>query len=250
MGEVSTPRRTLALPRALERLLDELVVVARVDPAAVFAEARKRGIPVSGDDTVAQIASLRRCHPTVLDPLAASYVSGSALGAGVQGFVTNLGGAITLPIAIPADTVGTLAWIVRATSGVMNAYGFDTETEQGAAQLRLGLLVAAGVNSLTLDGGGRVVVRELSRQLLRGAPGNPIGVAVARRLAERFGTRAAARRLSRAVPLVGGVVGAGLNVTMVRVMANRTRAHYRQLLVDWQANQGRYGDGLDVVIDL
>jgi len=133
--------------------------------------------------------------------------------------------------------VGSLAWMVRATSGVKGAYGFETESEEGAAQLRVGLSIAAGVNRVTVEG-TQVLVTTLSRRLaerqaaahwahyLRGP--------VSRTLADRM----IAGRLPRLIPVVGGVVGAGMNVAMVRTVGGRARRHYRDLLLQWQRNQG------------
>jgi hypothetical protein len=145
--------------RGLERALEHLVATARVDPRKVLAEAHQRGLPIAGRDVYEQVASLRRLPPERLDPLAAGYVRANSLVACAQGFVTGLGGLASLPVALSADTVGALYWIVRATSGVMNAYGFETDSDAGAAQLRVGLLVALGVNSVAVEG-TRVVVQQ------------------------------------------------------------------------------------------
>jgi hypothetical protein len=41
------------------------------------------------------------------------------------------------------------------------------------------------------------------------------------------------------VPVLGGVIGGGINVAMVRAMGVRTRRHYRDLLVHWQQSGTR-----------
>ncbi|CAN5385578.1 hypothetical protein BH23ACT7_BH23ACT7_22440 [soil metagenome] len=240
-GLMESPRnfggRAGGAGRAVTRLLDELVLRARVPAADVVAEAVKRGLPLSGSTASEALASLRWCAPAALDPLARSYVSSNALAAGAQGFVANLGGAITMPVSIPADTVGMLAWMVRATSGVMGAYGFETETEHGAAQLRVGLLVASGVSKLTLEG-TQVLVAHLSRQLLDRAAAERLNAYLTGQVTRRVGGGLVRGRLPRAVPVVGGAIGAGVNLTMVRAMGGRARAHYRGLLEEWQRNQG------------
>ncbi|MDP8969174.1 MAG: EcsC family protein [Actinomycetota bacterium] len=223
--------------RAVGRLLDDVVTRACVDPEDVVVEAAKRGLPVRGADASQQLASLRWCAPAALDPLARSFVASNALVAGLQGFVANLGGAVALPVALTTDTVGTLAAMVRATSGVMGAYGFETETQQGAVQLRLGLLIGLGVSRLTLQG-TQVLVGHLSAQLLDRIAAEQLTAALSGHLSRRLGTDLVRRRLPRAVPVVGGAIGGGVNVAMVRAMGGRARAHYRRLLVDWQHNQG------------
>lgn len=214
MGESRLSAGGAGVGRVVNRLLDELVERARVDAADIVAEARQRGIAVSGDDAGAQLASLRRHRPEVLDPLATSFVSANLRTAGIQGFIANVGGAITLPVAVSADTVGMLALLVRTTSGVMGSYGFESETTEGRTDLRLGLLVAAGVNRLTVRG----------------------TTALGTELARRLGFRMTRQRVAKAVPLVGGAIGAGINMAMIRTLGRRSQRHYRDLLIEWQSN--------------
>jgi hypothetical protein len=223
--------------RGVERVLEQLVGSARTDPRRVVAEASQRGLPVAGRDVYEQVFSLRRLPPQALDPLAASYVRANSLVAGAQGFVTSLGGIAALPVSLSADTIGALYWIVRATSGVMNAYGFETETEEGAAQLRVGLLVALGVNSVAVEG-TRVFVQHLSQQLLSTPYSQQLLVAGGRQIAGRLVSGGVRSRAARAVPLVGGAIGGAVNLGMVRAIGGRTRQHYRDLLVQWQHHRG------------
>lgn len=241
------PIQGSAVSRALDRAIEHLIAVARTDPAEVVADARARGLPIKGTTVEEQVASLRECDVSQLDKLAAGYITANANAAAVQGFVANLGGVLVLPVAAPADTIGTLAWIVRATSGVMTAYGFETETSQGRMQLRVGLLAAAGVTSLATEG-GRIGVRQLATQILGGQRSDRLVGAVTRAIAKRFGLRLARGRFTKAVPLVGGAVGAGLNLALVRGTAGRARAHYRGLLLDWQRNSGVAADGGVIVL--
>lgn len=226
-----------SVTHAIGRMLEEIIERARVPPEHIVAEAAKRGLPMSGTKVSDQLAGLRFCAPAQLDPLARQYITSSALTAGAQGFVANLGGAATLALSLPADTLATLAATVRATSGVMGSYGFETETEAGAAQLRVGLLVAAGVSMVTVEG-AQVLVARLSQQLLQRAAAKRLEVALTGHISRRLATGFFWGHLPRAVPVVGGVIGGGVNAGLVRAMSGRARAHYRSLLVQWQRNRG------------
>ncbi|HUH07623.1 MAG TPA: EcsC family protein [Egibacteraceae bacterium] len=220
----------------LARTLDRLIEAAQTRPATVLNEAAKRGIPLYGHDAAEALASLRLRPVIQLDPLASSFIRSNALIAGAQGFATNVGGVLTLPIALPADTVGSLALIVRATSAVMNSYGFETETEDGAVNLRIGLLAAAGVNKVLVSG-TNILVSELSSRAILHPSGRELAGALTRSVADGLGRRLTHRQLARAAPIVGGAVGAGVNIALVRATAGRARRHYRDLLLQWQANQ-------------
>jgi hypothetical protein len=226
-----------SVTRSLNQMLDEIIDRSRVPPEHIVAEATKRGLPMAGTKVSDQLASLRFCASAQLDPLAGQYITSSALAAGVQGFVANLGGAATLALSLPADTIATLAATVRATSGVMGSYGFETETEAGAAQLRVGLLVAGGVSMVTVEG-TQVLVARLSQQLLERAAAKRLQAALTGQISRRLTAGFFWGRLPRAVPLAGGVIGGSVNAGLVRVMGGRARAHYRGLLIQWQRNQG------------
>lgn len=224
--------------QGFERVLEHFVTTARVDPERVVAEARRQGIPVSGNDIPDQLYSLRSAPVRVLDPVALAVVRTHTLVAGAQGFVTGMGGIAALPLTLSADTVGALYWVVRSTSGVMNAYGFDTYSEEGLANLRVGLLLAMGVDSVSL-GGQRVVVGRLSQQFLSTPRSQQLLVAGGRQLARKLSMGATRNRAAaRAVPLVGGAIGGAINAGMVRGVSRRAAWHYRGLLAEWQRHQG------------
>jgi hypothetical protein len=218
-------------------MLEEIIERARVPPEHIVAEAEKRGLPMSGTKVRDRLEGLRFCAPAQLDPLARQYITSSALAAGVEGFVANLGGAVTTALALPADTAATLAASVRAASGVMGAYGFETETEVGAAQLRVGLLAAAGVSIVTVDG-TKVLLTQLSRQALERAAAERLEAALTGQISRRLAAGFFWERLPRVLPVVGGVIGGGVNAGLVQTMGSRARAHYRGLLVQWQRNRG------------
>lgn len=226
-----------SVTRAVARMLDEIIERSWVPPEHVVAEAEKRGLPMSGTKVSDRLAGLRFCAPAQLDPLAQQYITSSALAAGMQGFVTSLGGAATLALALPADTAATLAAAVRATSGVMGSYGFETGTEVGATQLRIGLLAATGVSMATVEG-TQVLVTRLSQQFLERAAAKRLEAALTGQISRRLAAELFWRRLPRALPLVGGVIGGGINAGLVHTMGGRARAHYRGLLIQWQRNRG------------
>lgn len=227
-----------ASPRGFERVLEHFIAAATIDPERVVTEALRRGVPVTGDDVTARVTSLRRQPVHVLDPVASAFVRANCIVAGAQGFVTGLGGLGTLPIALSADTVGALYWVVRATSGVMNAYGFETASDEGVARLRVGLLLAMGIDTVDVAG-RRVRLERVGRQVLSTPYSQQLLAAGGRRLARRMGTGALRGRAARAVPLVGGAVGGAINVGLVRGVGRRAQLHYRGLLVEWQEHARR-----------
>lgn len=220
-----------SIARWVENSLDKLIETVGVDPASVLDEARHRGLPVSGDTLSAQLQSLQEQPIKRLDRLARSYIRSNAQIAAAQGFVTGLGGFITLPVTVPADTVGFLVWLIRASSGAMYSYGFESETEEGAVQLRLGLLASTGVSQVTVAG-SNVLVSSLAKQVMTRPYRDAVVRATIRAIAKKVGVTLTHRHFAKAVPLLGGVINGSVNGGLVYGFGRRAQSHYRELLLD------------------
>ena len=130
--------------------------------------------------------------------------------AGAQGFLTNLGGLATMPVAIPAN-IGGLALIqCRLVAAIAHLRGYDLDDPRVRDAVLAALL-------------GEERLHELVRR--KKLPGTPMALAtapvhdpdldtiVANEVAGELMTRIAGKRLAytvgRRTPIVGGVVGAG-----------------------------------------
>lgn len=150
---------------------------------------------VEHDDEVRAVSSLIEWHVRL---------------AGAQGFVTNVGGLATMPVAVPAN-IGGLAMIqCRMVAALAHLRGHDVTDPRVRNAVLTTLL-------------GEEKVHELVRESR--LPGPPMAVAtapvhdpdldglVANEVAGELMARVAGKRLAYAVgrrtPVVGGVVGAG-----------------------------------------
>lgn len=139
-----------------------------------------------------------------------------------SGFLTGLGGFVTLPVALPANVVGFTLVGARMAAAVASARGYDVARDD----VRTAVL-------LTLVGGditGPVARLGVARpgQLTQAALGELdagslalLNRAVAFRLLVLVGRRGMAR-LGRAIPLAGGMAGAGLDAWGLRRVAAET----------------------------
>ena len=135
--------------------------------------------------------------------------------AGAAGFVTNLGGVLTLPIALPANFLGTAAVQMRLIAKIASARGYDVGSDEVKAFVFACLLGNAAVDALK-DAGVRVGMRLGPVMLQR------LNQTVLTRLLTRFGTMGAAN-LTKVVPLLGGVVGGGLDAVSTRVVGRMAK---------------------------
>ena len=135
--------------------------------------------------------------------------------AGVQGFVTNLGGIAALAVAMPANVVGVTLVQCHLVAGIAHLRGYDLED----ARVRNGILACML---------GEDEVRDLVRT--SSFPSSPMGIAtspvhdpvldemISREVTTDIFARTAGRRavtmVGRRVPLLGGVVGGGSDALM------------------------------------
>jgi hypothetical protein len=129
--------------------------------------------------------------------------------AGVQGFLTNIGGLVTMTVTVPANISGLALIQCRMVAGIAHVRGYDLADPRTRAAILACLL-----------GEERILKMVKNRSL----PGTPMEIAAApvhdpkldrllgSEVATELVTRAAGKRLAttvgRRVPIVGGVVGA------------------------------------------
>ncbi|MCW2855768.1 MAG: hypothetical protein JWR52_1383 [Marmoricola sp.] len=149
-------------------------------------------------------------HPGDLPGAIHDVIENHVRYAGAQGFVTNLGGLVTMALTIPTNITGLALLQCRMVAGIVHLRGYDLEDPRTRAAILACLL-----------GEERVLAMVKRREL----PGTPMELATAlvhdvtldRQLANEVAseliTRAAGKRVAtavgRRVPVVGGFVGAG-----------------------------------------
>jgi hypothetical protein len=130
--------------------------------------------------------------------------------AGAQGFLTNLGGLVTMTVLVPANVTGLALIQCRMVAGILHLRGYDLADKR----VRNAILA-------TMLGEERLL-RLIKRKRL---PGTPMALAtapvhdpslddvLANEVASELFTKVAGKRIAttvgRRVPVVGGLVGAG-----------------------------------------
>lgn len=214
----------------VEQSLDRVIEMGTVAPRSVLEEADKRGLTVRGEHPEDRLRSLRENRLRDLDRMARSYIRTYTQLGSAQGFVTGLGGVITLPVTVPTDVAAYLMWIVRVNSAVMQTYGFESETEEGRAMLRLGLAAGLGVNKLSILG-TQVLVDALAAQILASGAQDAVVVATVRAIAQRVGLTLTKRHIAKAVPVIGGGINAAVSGGLVYGFGRGAMNHYRSVLL-------------------
>ena len=147
-------------------------------------------------------------------------VSNQRLKCTATGFVSGLGGLITLPVTIPADLASSLYIEIRMIAAIAAIRGYDIYSYEVKTLVYLcivgnsvgDILKQAGLKALT-DYTARVLIPKISK-------------AVAAKVAENIGNKLLLKtstkvlpKLGKMVPVVGGVLSGAYNYAEVSAFA-------------------------------
>jgi hypothetical protein len=130
--------------------------------------------------------------------------------AGAQGFVTNIGGAVTAPLTLPANIAGLALVECRMIAGIAHVRGYDLDDPRVRNAILTCMLGEEQVNKLV-----RKKKLPAPPMALATAPAHDpyldqiICAEVASELIGRVAGKRLAVSVARRVPFVGGVVGGG-----------------------------------------
>lgn len=193
----------------VERLLD-----VGIDGRGTFDSARQ----------VADTVGRRHSDPErAIDEIVSEHTKLAAAG----GFVTGLGGFITLPVALPANVIGFYVLATRMAASIAAARGYDVEHPSVRSAVLLAL-VGADANDVLRKAGYAAGTGRLAGLATQRLPG-PVLMAVNKGVGFRMLTQVGRKtfsKLGRGVPLVGGVLGAGLDGYMIRQIAGHVRSEF------------------------
>ncbi len=87
------------------------------------------GIP-GAEQGIEHLAQSYRAQYSVDDDAIKALISWQVAKAGVAGFMTNVGGVLTLPVAIPANVVSVLYVQIRMVAAIAYMRGYDLRQDQ------------------------------------------------------------------------------------------------------------------------
>lgn len=153
---------------------------------------------------------------------AQKFIDWQVLKCTTSGFVTGLGGLITLPVAIPANIASVIYVQLRmiGTLAVMGGYGLHDDEVQTLVYV---CLVKQSITDICKQTGIKVA-NKVSLSMLKKLPATvltKINQKVGFRLLTKFGEKGLIN-LHRAIPVVGGVVGGGVDFIDTRSIANKS----------------------------
>ncbi|MFF2909789.1 SHOCT domain-containing protein [Paenibacillus sp. NPDC057934] len=172
----------------------------------------------------------------ILDKVAKLHIEKRTLQSTGASFAAGLPGGLAMAATIPADTLQFFGIALRMAQELAYIFGhrdlwdnqkIDSDRVKGELTIFLGVMFGVGGSASAL----KIVSAKLSQQMLRKLPQQaltktiyyPIIKKVAASIGVKITKKTFAQGLSKAIPVLGGVISGGLTYTSMKPMGNRLR---------------------------
>ncbi len=152
---------------------------------------------------------------------ARSFIKNQITKCTVSGFLTGLGGIITLPVAIPANVSSVLYVQMRMIACLAYMGGYDTNSDQ-VQTLVYACLAGVSIDQILKQAGIKFGVK-FGNSMVKKIPGavlTKINQKVGFRFITKFGEKGIIN-LGKMVPAVGGFISGGFDFVETKAIANR-----------------------------
>lgn len=150
---------------------------------------------------------------------ARKLINGQITKCGASGFLSGLGGVLTLPVALPANVTSVLYVQLRMIAAVAVIGGFDVHSDQVETMVYACLTGQSIVD--VVKPAGIMAGQKFAMSAIGKIPGSvltTINKAVGFRLFTKFGTKGVVNFV-KLVPAVGGIIGGVADAATTKVIA-------------------------------
>lgn len=176
------------------------------------------GLP--GQKTVYELAKEYIDKYDDIEVASSKFIDNQIMKCTTSGFLTNLGGLITLPISIPVNISSVLYIQLRMIVTLAHMGGLEPSDDEVQTLSYIALTGKASSDILKQMGikfGTRLTNNMISK--ISGATLTKINQTVGMRLITKFGSTGIIN-LGKGVPLIGGFIGGGFDFVTTRTIAN------------------------------
>lgn len=176
------------------------------------------GLP--GLDTSEELAQNYLIGDGTLEDKAKRLVKWQMAKAGTSGFITGIGGLITMPVAIPANITSVMYVQVRMIASIAVMGGYDIRSDQVKSLIYMclcGSAVTDIVKDVGINVGTKLSITAINK--ISGATLTKINQAVGFRLLTKFG-QTGVINLGKSIPFVGGIIGGTVDGVSTKTIGN------------------------------
>lgn len=152
-------------------------------------------------------------------------------GVTAAGFLTGLGGLFTLPLLLPANVFEFYVQATRMVGAIASVRGYDLTEEEVRTRVLAALVAEESEDVLDSIGLGPIA-GAATNQIVKRLPLSPssaVARAVGARLLRRFGLQSA-RLFGKAIPGLGGIIGALADRSMLKKIARTAKDSFPTIL--------------------
>jgi len=178
---------------------------------------------VAGLDSAIELAEDYKQEGGTPHEQANSLIRWQNTKAATSGFITGLGGIITLPIAIPANIASVLYVQVRMIAAIAHLGGYDVKNDK-VKTLVFACMAANSAKDVAKDV-GIAVGNKLAMNAVKNISGKTIqeiNKRVGFKLLTKFGEKGVIN-LGKAIPILGGIIGGSFDAYATNAVGNVAR---------------------------
>ena len=146
---------------------------------------------------------------------------------GIGGFLTGLGGFVTMPVSLPLNVAEFYLQAVRMVGGIATLRGYDIDEPRVRTAILL-TLVGSDSDEVLKKAGMATAGSRLTSYALKGMPpaalmvvNKAVGFRLMRGVSEKL-----LSRLGRGIPVAGGLVGGGIDGFMMKKIADHAMKEF------------------------
>lgn len=199
----------------MKKKLDEKQMLTILDD---LYDKALEGIPMVSQ-SVDEMATDYLSRYDSIEKAAKELVNYQVIKCGTSGFLTGLGGVITLPVTIPANIGSVLYVQLRMIAALARMGGFDLYSDQVQTMI-YACLTGQALTDIVKQTGIKVG-QKITLSAIKNIPGKVlinINQKVGFRLVTKFGETGVVN-IAKLVPLAGGVVGGAFDVGSTKIIA-------------------------------
>ncbi|WP_225983687.1 MULTISPECIES: EcsC family protein [Bacillaceae] len=183
---------------------------------------------IAGMDTAIELAESYLQKSGTLDQKVQSLINWQNTKSATSGFLTGVGGLITLPVAVPANITSVIFVQMRMVAAIAHMGGYDLKDDQVKTFVYV-CLAGNGAKDI-LKNTGIQIGRKLAVTGIKKIPFEvikKINHAVGFRLLTKFGEKGVIN-LSKMVPVAGGIIGGTVDAFATNTIGNLAKKMFIQ----------------------
>ena len=178
---------------------------------------------VKGLDSAEELAENYLDKDGSLEDKVNSLIRWQNTKAGTAGFVTGLGGILTMPVSLPANITSVLYLQIRMISAIAYMGGYDLKDDK-VKTFVYACLVGSSANEI-IKKAGIEIGKKLATNTIKNISGKvitQINQKVGFRLLTKFAEKGVVN-LGKAVPFLGGIIGGFIDTASTNLIGNTAR---------------------------